>query len=388
MRSDDSVQTSDKKKALIIGGGIGGVTVAIALQRAGFDVTVFERADVLLEVGSGLPLWSSTLRALKKLELTSVLEALGPPVPAGSITTWRGEVLVDLSTEKRLQRLGTVNAVVHRAELLALLLEVLGEDRVQLATTCVGFTQDETGVWARFADGRIVYGDLLLGADGLHSVIREQLFGPFKPKYMGYTCWRGVASMERTDLTTYAWGNGYQIGIFSMSRNRAYWFAQRNAPEGEQEKASGRKRNLLETFHDWHDPIPTVIEATDESHILRNDIYQSEPLRHWSRGRVTLLGDAAHAMTPNLGQGACQAIEDALALADCLKAEPNVAAALQLYEKRRTKRVNRIKWLSGLVGPAVQMENPLVVRTRNALVKRIPMGLIVQRLMWLLDYNP
>lgn len=382
------MQTSASKKALIIGGGIGGVTAAIALQRAGFDVTVFERADVLQEVGSGLPLWSTTLRALKKLELTSVLEALGPPVPPGCVTTWRGEVLADLSTEKSLQRLGTVNAVAHRAELLALLLEALGEDRVQLATTCVGFTQDETGVWARFADGRTVHGDLLLGADGLHSVIREQLFGPFKPKYMGYTCWRGVASMERTDLASWTWGKGYHIGIFPMSRNRVYWFAQRNAPEGEQEKVYGRKREMLELFHGWHDPIPTVIEATDESHILRTDIYQSEPLRHWSRGRVTLLGDAAHAMTPNLGQGACQAIEDAVALADCLKAEPNVAAALQLYEKRRIKRVNRIKWLSGLVGPAVQMENPVAARARNALVKGIPVSLIVQRLMWLFDYNP
>src|SRR5436190_5643370 len=137
------MQTSARKKAIIIGGGIGGVTAAVALQRAGIDVTVFERADVLREVGSGLPLWPGALRGIKKLELTSVLEALGPSIAQGSITTWRGELLADLSTAKRLQRLDTVNAVVHRAELLELLLEALGEDNVQLAMTCVGFTQDE-----------------------------------------------------------------------------------------------------------------------------------------------------------------------------------------------------------------------------------------------------
>jgi len=382
------MQSSATKKAIIIGGGIGGVTAAIALQRAGIDVTVFERADVLLEVGSGLPLWPGALRGIKKLGLTSVLEALGPSIGAGNITTWRGEVLADLSTAKRLQRLDTINAVVHRAELLALLLEALGEDKVQLATTCVGFTQDAGGVEVQFADGRAVHGDLLIGADGIHSVIRAQMFGPAIPKYMGYTAWRGVASIARTDLASWTWGKGYQFGIFPMSRNRVYWFAQRNTPEGEQDKAGGRKRELLELFHDWHDPIPVVIEATDDAHILRNDIYQTKPLHHWSRGRVTLLGDAAHAMTPNLGQGACQAIEDAVVLGDCLKAEPNVAAALSVYEKRRITRTKRVTWLSALMGPAVQMRNPVVAGVRNALVKDLPVGLFVQSIMWILDYHP
>ncbi len=388
MRENDCMQMSARKKAIIIGGGIGGVTAAIALRRAGLDVTVFERADVLLEVGSGLPLWPGALRGIKKLELTSVLGALGPSIGTGNITTWRGEVLADLSTAKRLQRLDTINAVVHRAELLDLLLEALGEDKVQLARTCVGFTQDDNGVEVRFADGRVEHSDLLIGADGIHSVIRAQMFGRAIPKYMGYTAWRGVASIARTDLAGWTWGKGYQFGVFPMSRNRAYWFAQRNTREGEHDKAGGRKHELLELFHDWHDPIPAVIEATDEAHILRNDIYQTRPLRHWSRGRVTLLGDAAHAMTPNLGQGACQAIEDAVVLGDCLKAELNVATALLLYEKRRIKRTRRVTWLSALMGPAVQIENSMLAGIRNAMVKRLPVGLFVESLMWILNYTP
>lgn len=377
------------KKAIIIGGGIGGVTAALALQQAGMEVTVFERAEELREVGSGLPLWTNALRALGKLGLSSAVEALGESFTSGlCLTTWDGKVLADLRTHELLERLGTVNEVVHRAELLAVLVAALGEERVQLNSTCVGFTQDATGVWARFAGGREAFGDLLIGADGLHSVIRAQMFGLKKPKYAGYTCWRGVASIDRPDLATWAWGKSNQIGIASMGRGRVYWFVQRPAPEGQPEKPCGRKREVLEVLHDWHDPIPAVIEATDEAHILRNDIYRAEPLRHWSRGRVTLLGDAAHAMTPDLGQGACQAIEDAVVLADCLRTESSIPAAFRLYEKRRVARANRVAFLAQLAGKSVHMRNQPLSRLRDSIVQVTPIHLMVQRAMWLLDYNP
>ncbi len=382
------MQENGSNRAIIIGGGIGGITAAIALQQAGFDATVYERAEELQEVGSGLPLWTNALRALHKLELNDIYETLGATVPAGSISAWRGEILADLTTEEHLKRLGIINMVVHRAELLAWLLEALGKDRVQLGTTCTGFTQDATGVCVQFADGREARGDVLIGADGLHSTIRAQLFGVTKPRYAGYACWRGLAHITRTGLETWAWGKGYQFGITPMSKGRAYWFAQRYTPEGAQDKAIGRKREILEMFHDWHDPIPAVIEATAETDILRNDIYESVPLRHWSRGRVTLLGDAAHAMTPNLGQGACQAIEDAVELGECLNKDTDIVAALKHYETRRAKRTNRIALLARLIGQVVQLENPAASGVRNAIMKSIPVSLEVKRLMWILDYQP
>jgi 2-polyprenyl-6-methoxyphenol hydroxylase-like FAD-dependent oxidoreductase len=187
------MQSSVNRRAIVIGGGIGGVTAALALQQGGLDVTVFEQAEELGEVGSGLPLWTNALRALARLGLTDILETIGASVNAGSITTWQGDVLADLRTEELLKQLGTINTVVHRAELLAMLLKALGEDKVQLGARCVGFSQDAARVCVRFADGREAQGDLLIGADGLHSVVRTQLFGPSKPRYAGYTCWRGVA---------------------------------------------------------------------------------------------------------------------------------------------------------------------------------------------------
>jgi len=381
------MQSSVNRRAIVIGGGIGGVTAALALQQAGLDVTVFEQAEELGEVGSGLPLWTNALRALARLGLIDILETIGASVNAGSITTWQGDVLADLRTEELLKQLGTINTVVHRAELLAMLLKALGEDKVQLGARCMGFSQDATRVCARFADGREAQGDLLIGADGLRSVVRTQLFGPSKPHYAGYTCWRGVAHITRSGLETWAWGKGYQLGITPMNHGRAYWFAQKYAAEGAKDKPMGRKRELLELFHDWHDPIPAVIEATNETDILRNDIYESELLPHWSRGRVTLLGDAAHTMTPNLGMGACQAIEDGVVLGACLKAEADIAAALKLYERRRVRRANSIARMARLVGQAVQLENPLVSNMRDAIMKRLPVSTQLKRLIWILDYK-
>jgi 2-polyprenyl-6-methoxyphenol hydroxylase-like FAD-dependent oxidoreductase len=382
------MQSSGSKKVILLGGGIGGVTAAIALKRAGMDVTVFERAEEIREVGSGLPLWTNALRALHTIGLSDELEQLGVQVTSVSVSTWRGDTLTDTKNDKYLKRLGTITIVVHRAELLALLLKTLGEDRVQLGMNCVGFTQDETGVCARFEGGQEVQGDVLIGADGIHSVIRTQLFGLIKPGYVGYTCWRGLAHTTRTGLETWAWGKGCQFGITPMSQGRAYWFVQKYAPVGEKDKPGGKKSEILELFHDWHDPIPAVIEATAEKDILRNDIYELKHLRQWSQGRVTLLGDAAHAMTPNLGQGACQAIEDAVALGACLNETTDIAAALQLYEKRRVTRANDITRLAHFIGRSVQWENPMLSGARNTIIRHIPVSMAIKRFMWLLDYQP
>jgi 2-polyprenyl-6-methoxyphenol hydroxylase-like FAD-dependent oxidoreductase len=382
------MQAHAGRKAIIIGGGIGGVTAAIALKRAGLDVTVYERAEELLEVGSGLPLWTNALRTLHVLELTDALEKLGVQVTSVRVSTWKGDTLTDTSNDKHLKKLGTITIVVHRAELLTLLLKTLGEENVQLGMTCVGFTQDATGVTAKFANGQEVRGDVLIGADGIHSVIRTQLFGLIKPNYVGYTCWRGLAHTTRTGLETWAWGKGCQFGITPMSQGRAYWFVQKYAPEGEEDNSDERKNRLLEMFHDWHDPIPAVIEATAETDILRNDIFELKHLHQWSHDRITLLGDAAHAMTPNLGQGACQAIEDAVALADCLKDTTDISEALKNYERRRITRTNRISRLAHYIGQAVQWENPILSVPRNIIIKNTPVSMAIKQFLWLLDYKP
>lgn len=376
-----------KTRAIIIGGGIGGVTTAIALQRAGFEVDLYEQAPELREVGSGLPLWSNALYALRNIGLAETIRTMGAHVSAGSVTTWRGQRLVSLEQEELLKRLDTISIVVHRAELLAALLNAFDTSRVHLGATCVGFTQDEQGVCARFADGSEARGDLLIGADGYHSVIRTQLFGPTKPHYAGYVCWRGIAHIDRPDLETWAWGQGHQFGIVPMSKDRAYWFAQCYSPEGRGLLPGGKQQELRAMFKDWHDPIPAVIEATDENAILRNDVYEGVPLRHWSVGRVTLLGDAAHTMSPNLGQGACLAIEDAVVLANSLKKAPDIVTGLKRYEQLRKRRTYTIRRLARLIGQTVQRRTPIVTVPRNAIVRRTPVRVLLMLYMWMLTYD-
>jgi 2-polyprenyl-6-methoxyphenol hydroxylase-like FAD-dependent oxidoreductase len=209
---------------------------------------------------------------------------------------------------------------LHRAELLDALHRAAGPDVVRLGARCVGLVQDAMAVTARFEDGREARGDLLIGADGLRSAVRSVLFGTDPPRYGGYSAWRAVTRFDPARLTPgETWGRGRRFGQWGMTGGRAYWYATESVPAGQGDPPEGRKQGLLALFCGWHEPVEDLIEATDESAILRNDVYDRPALHRWSVGRATLLGDAAHPMTPDMGQGACQAIEDAVILADCLR---------------------------------------------------------------------
>jgi len=376
-------------RALIAGGGIGGLVTAIALQRAGLNVTVFERVKEQQEVGAGLTLWANAMQALQKIGLPELLPSIGQPLLRSCILSWRGDILSETPMKALAERYDTPLMAVHRADLLAALLKAVGDHVVQSGVACTGFRQDEAGVRLQLASGEEVTGDLLVGADGIHSSIRAQLFGVARPRYAGYTAWRGVVSTTpegwNEQVATETWGNGKRFGLVPLSQGRIYWFATRNAPEGTPDPQAGRKERLLKLFSTCHAPVTDMIEATDESAILHNDIYDRPPLAHWSKGRVTLLGDAAHAMTPNLGQGAGQAIEDALVLATCLATESTVASALQAYERQRLTRANTIVQRSQRLGQVFQWERPLATWMRNTLFKMMPSQALFKQLEWLLQ---
>ena len=315
-------------KAIIVGGGIGGLSAAIALRRAGVEATVFERTGKLGEIGAGISLWANAMKALRKLGLYDAVLAVGRPLrPRGELRSLRGEVFYEVSAAAMEERFGDVNVALHRAHLQKTLLAALDEGAIRLGAEFAGFEQDGGGVVARFANGREECGDLLVGADGLHSVVRAQLRGNGLPRYAGYTAWRAVVEPKEELLpwgTGFeSWGRGARFGCAHIGDGRVYWFATANAPEGEKDgppgDLTGAKAKLLHLFSRWHRPVADLVEAAEEGTILRTDIYDREPLgERWGEGKVTLLGDAAHPMTPNLGQGACQAIEDAVVLARCL----------------------------------------------------------------------
>jgi 2-polyprenyl-6-methoxyphenol hydroxylase-like FAD-dependent oxidoreductase len=248
--------------------------------------------------------------------------------------------------------------------------------QVHTGKRLVSLTQDKQEISVRFEDGSTDSADLLIGCDGLHSAVRQQLVPGAKKRYAGYTCWRGITSSQPsnfpTTLATESWGRGDRFGIVPLSKNRIYWFACLNAPR-EQDPAM-RQLGLpaLKTrFASYHPPVLDVLERTPADALLWNDIVDLEPLSTYSWGRAVLVGDAAHATTPNMGQGACQALEGAAVLVAQLSRHP-LAEALQAYNRLRLPRASGIVKKSWQLGKIAQASNPLGVWLRDHLLPLVP----------------
>lgn len=367
------------RRVLVVGGGIGGLAAAIGLRRAGVEATVFERADALREVGAGLLVGANGLRALAELGVGDAVRAQSVPGIVGGFYTSAGRPLATISFDRLTQLVGEQSLVMHRADLLAILRDALPADAVRLGAACEAVEQDDAGVTLRLAGGSAERGDALVGADGLRSAVRAALFDDAPPRYAGYTGWRGVASFPHDELLPgELWGRGARFGMAPMSGGRVYWFATSNRPAGAPDAPIGRRAELLELLRGWHPSVTALVAATDEAAILRHDIYDRPPIARWAAGRVALLGDAAHAMTPNLGQGACQALEDAVVLARCLAAPGDVPAALRAYERARVPRANALVLQSRRVGAVGQWSNPLACAGRDALA-RLLLPVVIER---------
>lgn len=360
-------------RALVIGGGIGGLAAAVALRRVGIEAEVFERAPEIREVGAGLSLWSNAVLALRRLGLDEAVLALGSQVGRVRTLSDDGRPLDEIDLEPLARQAGAPSVCAHRADLQGVLAGALPPDTVHTGAECIGVELQGDRVTAHFAGGRIEEGDLLIGADGIHSAVRASLFGHSKPRYAGYTCWRGVANLEHPglppELSLLLLGAGTQVGLWRCGSGRVYWFIASHAPQGQADPPEGASAALLRAFESWHPVLAAALSATEGSAVFRNDIIDRPPTRGWGEGRVTLLGDAAHPTTPNLGQGACQALEDAVVLADSLATSAETAVALRRYERLRQPRTALVTRQSWLAGRVLQWQSTLGVRLRERMVR-------------------
>jgi FAD-dependent urate hydroxylase len=360
-------------RALIVGGGIGGLTAAIALQRVGIDVALFEKAPHISEVGAGLSLWSNAMVALRRLGLEAAALRAGSVIERTQTFLSTGKPFGSMDFAALGEKAGALSICLHRAALQRLLLDaaLAGDPRsVQTGRECTGFQADAAGVAAVFADGSRERGDVLIGADGVHSAIRGQLFGDERLRFAGYLAWRGITKgagplPERESLVVI--GRGAQAGCFHCGERHLYWFLTVNAAPGSSAGRLGNRGEALEVIKSWRAPFQSFVEATEEDAILRNDVVDRPARRIWGAGRVTLLGDAIHATTPNLGQGACQALEDAIVLADSLRRSPSPEAGLRDYEARRRSRAAFVIRQSWRMGSVLQLSNPVAVWLREIL---------------------
>lgn len=366
------------RTVLIAGGGIGGLTLGVALRRAGFSVRIFERAASLRPVGAGITMQTNAILAFRTIGLDTAVAAAGHSMQRGAILDWRGRTLGTMFVSEMAAELGAPMIAIHRAQLQEVLQEALGPEPLTLGTKVVGFRDEPGGVVARLSDGTEARGDLLVGADGLRSTLRAQLLGDGEPRYAGYTSWRGVCDVPGVAdpaSTTETWGRGLRFGVVPISQGRTYWFATANAPASGID-APDAHGELLSRFGDWHAPIRELIEKTPASAIFRTDIHDRPPVQSWARGRVVLLGDAAHPMTPNMGQGGGQAVEDAVVLARCLASEADVPAALARFQAQRLPRANDFVLRSRRFGVLGQWQNPLACWVRDQLFRRLPQSSI------------
>ncbi|MEK2494338.1 FAD-dependent oxidoreductase [Kitasatospora purpeofusca] len=359
------------RSAVVIGAGIGGLTTAIGLRRAGIDVTVHERRTEpgRLLTGGGFMLWHNAFVALRRLGLDDAVAKVSSEIEFHEFRSDRGRTLARWAIAPESRRIGAPAVALRRSDLNALLLEHVGDD-VELGAQCSGFTQDDEGVTVRFADGSTRRADILIGADGMRSAVRSTLRHghDLPPRYAGYTAWQAIARLPGEDVVPSGtffnlWGRGGLRFLYCrLNEEEVYWDAitSDGASAAFDMFRKDRRTVMRESYADWPDPIPAVLAATAEEAILPIDIADRPPEREsaWSHGRVCLVGDAAHPMTLNLSQGAGQAIEDGVVLAERLAADGDIATAFARYEALRRRRVDamvrgayRIGLLGTLRGP-------------------------------------
>lgn len=344
---------TDGDAILIAGAGIGGLTAALALQRKGFRVRVFEQATELREVGAGLQISANGTRVLFALGLERALMDVAW-IPAGKeVRLWNtGETwkLFDLGLVS-VERYGFPYVMAHRADfhaVLAAAVRARDPGAIRLGARCAGFAQDDTGVTLALAGGESVRGRALIGADGVHSTIRAALFGPDAPKFTGCMAWRGLVPADRLPrhllrpAGTNWVGPGGHIVHYFLRRGEILNFVgvrERSDWTVESWTAAGTVAECLADFEGWHDDVRTMIRNMETPY--KWALMGREPMARWCRGRVALLGDACHPMLPFLAQGAVMAIEDGYVLAACLAAGADVQAALRAYEDLRRERAAR-----------------------------------------------
>lgn len=337
----------DDLSVIIIGAGIGGLTAGIALCRAGYRVEIYDRVSELRPIGAGISLWSNGVKVLNSLGLARQMAEIGGLMERMQYLSDKGKLLNDIDLQPLVLQVGQRPYPVARADLQQMLLEAF-PGQVHLKAQCIGVEQTGDNATALFADGRSVSADLIVGADGIRSTVREYVLGEaIAPRYAGYVNVNGLvaANPDLADVSTWVIyvGEHKRASMMPVGSDRFYFFFDLPLPEEAQPHPDGIRAELEATFGGWCQPVQNLIAAIEPAQTNRLPIRDVGPLERFARDRIVLLGDAAHTTTPDLGQGGCQAMEDAIVLARCLQTTTiSVIDALKRYEAERVPRTGKL----------------------------------------------
>lgn len=333
-------------KAIVIGGGIGGMCAAIALKRFGIETAVYEAVKEIKPVGAAISIWPNGVKCLNWLGMKEPLRALGGPMHYMAYHDYlHGQTMTRFSINPLIESVGERPYPVARAELQAMLLDTYGRDAVQFGKRVTHIEESGTGVTAWFDDGTEAHGDLLIAADGTHSVIRQHVLGyRTERRYAGYVNWNGLVEIDSSIAPADQWttfvGEGKRVSLMPVSGNRFYFFFDVPLPTGLKEDRSTVRDDLQRYFAGWAAPVQKLIASIHPETTNRIEIHDIEPFMQLVKGRVALLGDAGHSTTPDIGQGGCAAMEDAIVLATTLQTNSlGIEDALLRYQEKRAGRV-------------------------------------------------
>ncbi|AUC07901.1 MULTISPECIES: FAD-dependent urate hydroxylase HpxO [Acinetobacter] len=333
----------------IIGAGMGGLTTGIALKKFGHRVTIYEQAEQILPVGAAISLWSNGVKCLNYLGLTEQVAKLGGQMnDLAYIDGLNGEVMTQFSLAPLIEEVGQRPYPVSRAELQNMLMDAFGRQDIQLGKKMMSIEDKGQHVEIGFQDGSTVSAALLIGADGTHSMTRQYVLGKqVERRYAGYVNWNGLVEISEDLAPAQQWttfvGEGKRASLMPVAEHRFYFFFDVPLPAGLENQHSEYKILLKQYFSGWCSQVQCLIDSIDEQKTNRVEIHDIEPFNQFYKGRVVILGDAAHSTTPDIGQGGCQAMEDAVYLARALQINTlGLEDALKRYQNKRNERANEL----------------------------------------------
>lgn len=361
------------KKIDIIGAGICGLTTALALEKKGFRVTIYEQLETIKPVGAGIILAGNAMNVYRKLNIDKEIKNTGSPLNSINITKPNLSIISSIDLKYFKKKYDLQSIVIHRGDLQQILLNSLKETKINFGYKLKDVIREKDGCVLHFENGKSIKSNTILAADGIHSKTRKIIVPEYEIRKTDQICWRGVTRfnlpLNYKNQLNEAWGKGSRFAFTELNENYIYWYALKTF-KNKPEEFTKEKLNIY--FKDYHPIVHKIISKTKLENIHTAVIEDLKPIKKWYHKHICLLGDAAHATTPNMGQGACQAIEDSYTIAMCLSLNFDNLKAFESYQKKRISKAHMVVNQSSKIGEISHWKNPIGIFLRNFILKIIP----------------